>query len=595
VLAAATLVACLAPVANRSAPAAARIDDIGPIRRAQLEVALDELVGPEPATLGKRFASRSTGYYELLLPGLSVSIEERDASVSIQFDGDERTSRVLDELLAKRWGPPTQQQQCSLWIDRIHQTQLSHCSRNERGSNVPTLAWESYVTAEQWVGPPGKRLGVEPSRLLGATMFQLADFLGEPQATEWNTPAIGPGIHHSEQVFVEKGDWYHVDHWHTFVNTDPGPVLRLLGAKYGRPTEDIDPGTHLGHKMWRIDGQRIQATFDSRGVLLDVATECAPPRSRSGAEYDACLVKAYGQARTAPANRVESRSSKPSRKGTDDTRSNRRAQLDAALDALLGPEPATLGPRFASRSREIWPAFERATGENRERLAGLGLTIIDRKDGVWIEFNKDGVWLESHGDDDEASRVFEDLLAKRWGPPTTRDGKCSRWIDRVHQQQLSHCTGGTGRELEWTRYLTLEQWVGAPGERFGVEPFRLLGATRAQLEEFLGRPVDQGWYAFPIGPGNHEPYPWHDEINIELDKRGRVDHWNTCVHTTDAAPVLQLLLAKYGRPIEELEPTSTSNGRKRWNVDGQRIQVIWNENREWVDRVWLDVTPAREP
>jgi hypothetical protein len=77
----------------------------------------------------------------------------------------------------------------------------------------------------------------------------------------------------------------------------------------------------------------------------------------------------------------------------------------------------------------------------------------------------------------------------------------------------------------------------------------------------------------PIGPEVRE------SSTIGVDGLDRVVRWSINVNT-DPAPIMRLLRAKYGRPIDDDGGCSTPgenfyiSGRTTWEVDGQRIEAL---------------------
>jgi hypothetical protein len=83
-------------------------------------------------------------------------------------------------------------------------------------------------------------------------------------------------------------------------------------------------------------------------------------------------------------------------------------------------------------------------------------------------------------------------------------------------------------------------------------------------------------------------------VAIKRDEHGRLQWWSANINT-HWAPVLRVLRARYGRPIDPYPDTCSEHSCANfWDVDGQRVEVWWSSTRVWDDRVWLDITPARE-
>jgi hypothetical protein len=248
-----------------------------------------------------------------------------------------------------------------------------------------------------------------------------------------------------------------------------------------------------------------------------------------------------------------------------------RSQVETALAELLGQRPATLGAELAPLPLWRTRALER---EMFVRMAELGerlhVAILSRVDQVSIAFP----------DANHTSRWIDEWITARWGAPAHID-RCSRWIDPVRQYQVSRCRSpiyadrdqGGYVVLSWTRYLTPRQWVGARGERFGMEPFALIGASGERMKQLMaeeGRDRNfarWSWHAPPIGP------PVWSEPTIEADGFDHVERWFTGV-ATDPALFGELLRAKYGRPAYDDGACQNGRiGRLRWEVDGHNIEA----------------------
>jgi hypothetical protein len=269
-----------------------------PLRpQTHVEAALAELVGTAPATLGPALAPlmtpRRIGVFDAdqfdrlfaLGERLHVQILDREDRVWIIFGDGEATPTAIDEILTKRWGAPTHDGECALWIDPVHQWQVSRCMSSEL-SNELTLEWLHYATPEQWVGAPGGPFGVEPFRLIGASRARIDRFLGSEAAkSSWWAYQVGTGVHQSSSVWWSGRE--RVEHWGTYIATDPAPIMRLLRAKYGKPVGEFGTccapdatGAIWGYARWQADGQRIEATFHDGMVELAVDDVAASPLAR---------------------------------------------------------------------------------------------------------------------------------------------------------------------------------------------------------------------------------------------------------------------------------------------------------------------------
>jgi hypothetical protein len=272
-----------------------------------------------------------------------------------------------------------------------------------------------------------------------------------------------------------------------------------------------------------------------------------------------------------------------------------RAQVEAALGELLGRRPAVLAAQLAPLPMWRTPAIEQ---EWFVRMAELGerlrVAIRAREDGVSIMFP----------DAEHTTRWIDEWITARWGAPARKD-RCLLWIDPVQQNQVSRCRMVMFPDpesdfvvLEWSHYLTPREWVGSRRERLGMEPFPLMGASRKRMDQltayrhsahrFVPHHYEPRWiwHAPRVGPG-----VW--EVRIEADGVDHVDRWMTIV-STDPAPVIQLLRAKYGSPAYDSGRCSPPfhNGRigdgLRWEVDGQNIEVDCSD-----DGVFISVDPLQ--
>jgi hypothetical protein len=260
-----------------------------------------------------------------------------------------------------------------------------------------------------------------------------------------------------------------------------------------------------------------------------------------------------------------------------------RSQVEAALAELVGREPATLGAQLAPRPLWRDRVIEREMFEHEFAL--------ERRYAVWILATEYRVRIEFPtrwaSDGEQTLRWIDEALTARWGAPAYQNG-CSLWIDPVRQSRLSSCLESRCPHvadvdhvvLEWAHYLTPSQWVAARGERFGFEPFPLIGASRGlvnklkEAHDSMGRgDHDWIWYPPPVGPEGQE------SSMILVEGRDSVVRWSIGVDT-DPAPIARLLRAKYGKPIDDDGTCGTPggnghiDGRMTWEADGQRIEAL---------------------
>jgi hypothetical protein len=247
--------------------------------------------------------------------------------------------------------------------------------------------------------------------------------------------------------------------------------------------------------------------------------------------------------------------------GDDET----RAMTPDDLDQIMGAEPATMGPLLAGLA--LGADSENFQSEEvRERIEAY----IAHHD-ISVNFDFDFVSLNAitvrvSGDE---GRLRAAAIAA-WGTPRLLGEDELVWLGTGNQRAV-YTAMSDGFELRFERYATVDDII-APKDKakLGVEPFPLLGSTRAKLEQAMGEKLQESSYddelswAMPgIGNGSGATMV---KVLFDPDAGSKIIGLTVESSTSDTEAVQAALVAKWGKP--KLEDNVLT-----WNKNGATISV----------------------
>jgi hypothetical protein len=221
------------------------------------------------------------------------------------------------------------------------------------------------------------------------------------------------------------------------------------------------------------------------------------------------------------------------------------AERHAWLAALIGSEPATLGPALAHAQ----------LGE----LASAADVTVPRNPAVQgssTELARDGSVLEVALTIERAScRDLRETLVDAWGEAHPLDASSSVWIDPAHHRRASLLDRAGECTLSFDRIVGDAAWVAmvVPG---------VLRKTTAQATKLFGAQTrnadgDDSWHLAgpPAGAGS-------TELSAELSDAGTIDRTRISVTVSDeqAAALIDAISKQLGR-----QPVRDDASSYRWD------------------------------
>jgi hypothetical protein len=232
------------------------------------------------------------------------------------------------------------------------------------------------------------------------------------------------------------------------------------------------------------------------------------------------------------------------------------------LDAVLGRQPATLGPAFVPKAGGHTPFAVEYKNAPDSPLGKSSTDVGDDPDQGSVVIQLD------------SAVALRDAAVARWGAPPIAP---ATWLDPAHHVAATIDETSDATTMRWAYYQTADELVKpADPVRLGIEPVALIGARTSAFERALGDHFhsaitsDVSWWT-PGLPGATESIEivagfehdkisdftvWFEGPRVELDK------------------VMAALRTKYGAPIDPKLTVWTTGGRHiRANDDGAKIEL----------------------
>ena len=177
--------------------------------------------------------------------------------------------------------------------------------------------------------------------------------------------------------------------------------------------------------------------------------------------------------------------------------------VKGALAQILGKTPGQIGPAFtgvvigATKAKGVPKGFE-AHGDAFKKKYGVELHEITARYGDEVE----GMYADLGGPGAERA------VTAVWGPYTDKDDKV--WVDAADHTCAQ--IAGDDSTVTFRRCQTIDDLI-APGrkDRFGFEPYPLLGTSLAALQKKMGAAIHQD-DAVPEG-GAHGERAWYVSVD----------------------------------------------------------------------------------